>query len=153
MKSYKKKIVAFVATGGWIGYAPIAPGTFGSIVALPLCWMIASLSTRIAIIVLLVLIAASTWVSHEAEKMAGQDDPSHVVVDEICGMAVALFGFSFAPPNIICGLAFFRLFDILKPFPIGWVDKKVSGGWGIMLDDLLAGMIANALLRFFLNPV
>jgi phosphatidylglycerophosphatase A len=153
MKSFKKNLIVFAATGGWIGYAPAAPGTFGSLAALPLCWMLACLPTTIAIIVLFSLTGASIWISHAAEKMDGQDDPKHVVVDEICGMAIALFALPYEPALVAGGFAFFRIFDILKPFPIGWVDKKMSGGLGIMLDDILAGIFANLLIRMGMNAI
>jgi phosphatidylglycerophosphatase A len=70
-----------------------------------------------------------------------------VVIDEICGMAITLFAMPFEPFLVITGFALFRVFDILKPFPIRWVDKKVSGGLGIMLDDVIAGIVANVVLR------
>jgi len=93
------------------------------------------------------LILFSTWIAHAAEKIDAQKDPKQVVVDEICGMAIALFALPFTPVFIIGAFALFRLFDILKPFPIRWVDKKVPGGWGIILDDLIAGLFANVLMR------
>ena len=143
----KQQAIIFLATGGLIGYSPVAPGTMGSLAALPLCLLIASISVGAGLIVLLALVAVSTWLAHEAEKTVGQTDPKQVVIDEICGMAIALFALPFEPLFAVWGFALFRLFDILKPFPIGWVDKRVGGGWGIMLDDVIAGVLANVLLR------
>jgi phosphatidylglycerophosphatase A len=153
MKSFNKHLIEFLATGGWIGHAPVAPGTFGSLAALPLCWMLSCLSFGSEIVVMGILIGASIWISHAAEKMDSQDDPKHVVVDEICGMAVALSGLPFIPVIVIGAFALFRMFDIVKPFPIRWVDRKVPGGLGIMLDDILAGMLANMLLRLMLTLI
>lgn len=147
MVTWKQKAVIFLATGGWIGFAPVAPGTFGSLAALPICLLISSMRIGPALIFLAAMIMFSTWIAHAAEKLESQKDPSQVVVDEICGMAIALFALPFTPIFIIAGFALFRVFDILKPFPIQWVDKKVPGGLGIMLDDIIAGLFANGLIR------
>ena len=106
------------------------------------------MSVESALIFVLTLVLLSTWIAHAAEKIEAQKDPKQVVIDEICGMTVALFALPFTPVFIIGGFALFRVFDILKPFPIRWVDKKVPGGLGIMLDDIIAGLFANVLLRF-----
>ena len=137
METVRQKAILFLATGGLIGFSPVAPGTFGSLAALPLCLFISSLRIGPAMILVAALIILST----------AQKDPSQVVVDEICGMAIALFALPFTPFFVIGGFALFRLFDILKPFPIHWVDKKVPGGLGIMLDDIIAGMFANGVMR------
>ena len=147
MSNAKQNTVLFLATGGLIGYSPVAPGTFGSLAALPLCLLIASMDIGIGALVLLALVLVSTWIAHAAEKIFGQTDPKQVVIDEICGMAIALFALPFVPVFVVGGFALFRVFDILKPLPISGVDKQVSGGWGIMLDDVLAGIFANILLR------
>jgi phosphatidylglycerophosphatase A len=147
MHTVKQKTILFIATGGLIGYAPVAPGTFGSLAALPLCWFISLMGTDVAAIFVLVLVGLSIWIAHAAEKIEAQNDPKLVVLDEICGMAVTLFALPFSPVFIVGGFALFRVFDILKPFPIRWIDKKVPGGLGIVLDDLLAGILANGVLR------
>ena len=147
MASIKQKTIVFFATGGLIGFSPFAPGTFGSLVALPLCWSISLVGVKVALAIVLALVVVSTWISHAAEKIELQKDPKQVVVDEICGMAVTLFALPFTPAFIFAGFVLFRVLDILKPFPIRWVDKNVPGGLGIMLDDILAGVFANVLLR------
>jgi phosphatidylglycerophosphatase A len=147
LENIKKQTIVFIATGGWIGFSPIAPGTFGSLAALPLCLLITVMPTRVAVVFIMVLICLSVWIAKRAEIIVGQKDPKEIVIDEICGMIVTLFGVPFAPVSMIMGFALFRLFDILKPFPIRWVEKTFSGGWGIVLDDIIAGVIANALLR------
>jgi phosphatidylglycerophosphatase A len=146
-ESFKQKAIIFFATGGLIGFSPVAPGTFGSLAALPICLLISSMPIAPALIFVAALIMFSTWIAHAAEKLAAQKDPKQVVVDEICGMALALFALPFTPFFILGGFALFRVFDILKPFPIRWVDKKVPGGLGIMLDDIIAGIFANGALR------
>jgi phosphatidylglycerophosphatase A len=143
----KRKAIEFLATGGLIGFAPAAPGTFGSLAALPLCLLLSGMSIEGGVIFLVALISVSVWIAHAAEKLIGRNDPKQVVIDEICGMAVALFALPFTPLNVCGGFALFRVFDILKPFPIRWADRNVSGGLGIVLDDIIAGVIANALMR------
>ena len=143
----RRKAILFAATGALIGYSPVAPGTFGSLAALPLCLWIASLNVRLAGAVVIALVLVSTWIAHAAERMLANKDPKQVVIDEICGMTVAMLALPFTPVSVFWGFALFRGFDILKPFPINWVDKRVSGGVGIMLDDVIAGIFANVLLR------
>lgn len=147
MKNFNQKAVIFFATGGLIGFSPVAPGTFGSLAALPLCLLISSMRFWTASILTGVLFLLATWIAYVAEKIIGEADPGQIVVDEVLGMAVTLFGLSFTPVYVIGGFALFRVFDILKPFPIRWIDKKISGGLGIMLDDIVAGIFANAILR------
>jgi phosphatidylglycerophosphatase A len=147
VETVKQKTIIFLATGGLIGFSPVAPGTFGSLAALPVCLLISLLPVGSALIFIVALTLFSTWVAHSAEKIEAQKDPKEVVIDEICGMAIALFALPFAPVFIIGGFALFRVFDILKPFPIRWVDKKVPGGLGIMLDDIIAGIFANGMIR------
>jgi phosphatidylglycerophosphatase A len=147
MMTFKQKAIIFLATGGWIGFSPVAPGTFGSLAALPICLLIASMGIGSALIFVVALIVFSTWIVHAAEKIEAKKDPRQLVLDEICGMAIALFALPFTPFFIIGGFALFRVFDILKPFPIRWVDKNVPGGWGIMLDDIIAGIFANGVIR------
>lgn len=142
-----EKTIVFAATWGLIGFSPVAPGTIGSIAALPLCLLISALNTVWGAIFLLALILFSVWIAHGAEKIVGQRDPGLVVIDEVCGMAVALFALPFIPIFVIGGFALFRVFDILKPFPIRWFDKNVKGGLGIILDDLIAGIFANLVLQ------
>ncbi len=150
---YKQQVILFGATGGWIGYAPVAPGTFGSLAALPVCLLLAGLPLIPRVIVLLMVLGGGTWIAHAAERIVGQNDPKQVVIDEIGGMAVALFALPFTPFFVIWGFALFRVFDILKPLPIRWVDQKVSGGLGIMLDDIIAGIFSNLVLRFVASIV
>lgn len=147
MEQIKNKTIIFFATGGWIGYAPAAPGTFGSLAALPLCWLITRLTSQWAFLTISLLLLVSIWIAHLAERLEAKKDPGQVVIDEICGMTIALFALPFTFTSVFCGFALFRLFDICKPFPIRWIDKRVSGGLGIVLDDLVAGVLANCLFR------
>jgi phosphatidylglycerophosphatase A len=155
MQTFRQKTILFLATGGLIGFAPVAPGTFGSLAALPLCLLMGLMSTGIALVFVVALIGLSMWIAHAAEQLEAQKDPKQVVIDEFCGMAVTLFGLPFTPVIVIGGFALFRVFDIVKPLPIRWIDKNVPGGAGIVLDDIIAGIFANLMLRmgvFLLTP-
>ena len=147
MRVNKQDVLVFLATGGLIGFAPVAPGTFGSLAALPLCLLVSKMRVEVALIVVLLVIAASTWIADSVEKIENRKDPQQVVIDEICGMLVALLGLPFTPGVAFAGFFLFRLFDIFKPFPIRWFDRHVAGGLGIMLDDIVAGLFANGLLH------
>ena len=101
------------------------------------------------------LSGVAVWAAHRAERVLGLKDPGCVVIDEIAGMAVTLLGLPFTAKTAAAGLLAFRLLDIFKPPPMGTVDRRLSGGVGIVMDDLVAGVGANLILRlvfFFLEP-
>lgn len=139
--------VLFVATGFNIGNIPFAPGTFGSILGLALCFVLAELKFAVAVVCLLLFIALAVRIAAEAEKLLKKKDPGCIVIDEIAGMAVTLVGLPFNLTTALIGFIIFRFLDISKPFPIRVLDKRVSGGVGIVIDDVVAGIFANLLLR------
>jgi phosphatidylglycerophosphatase A len=137
----------WIAFGFGAGLSPIAPGTMGTLVALPIIMAMTffSLPIYVAITVLTIVIGtyAADWSSRDLKK----DDPSGIVIDEIAGMMVVML---FVPINawtLLEGFVLFRLFDIVKPWPINWLDKQIKGGIGIMVDDLLAAMYAGVVLK------
>jgi phosphatidylglycerophosphatase A len=144
------RIVIFLATGCYAGKLPLAPGTFGSLAALPLCWLLAQLERPTAVLATVLVIAGAVWVAGAAERLLQQRDPGSIVIDEIAGMLVALNGLPFTAFSAAAGFVLFRVLDIAKPFPIGWVDKRLSGGLGIVVDDLIAGVMANLGCRLLL---
>jgi phosphatidylglycerophosphatase A len=93
------------------------------------------------------LIFLAVWVAGEAERLLGQKDAGSIVIDEIVGMVVALAVLPLTPFNLAAGFIAFRVFDISKPFPARLIDARVPGGWGIVLDDVVAGVYSNILLR------
>ncbi len=145
--SFRDKMVVCIATGFYTGNIPWAPGTFGTLPGLLLCFFLARLPLSASILLILLLIALAIRVAGEAEKMLGQKDPGCIVIDEIAGMAVTLMALPFTLQTAIAGFLLFRVFDILKPPPIRIIDKKVHGGIGIVLDDVIAGVFANLVLR------
>lgn len=147
-----------LAVGFGSGLLPKAPGTYGSLAALPFCMVLVYLPLYISLAFICIFTVIGTIAAAKTEKVLGMHDNSSIVVDEFAGMFVAVL---FYPAVWYwCFLAFilFRIFDIFKPFPISFVDKKVNGGFGVMLDDLLAGIYAALagqfiffLLNFFYN--
>lgn len=145
----REDAVIFLATGFYIGKLPFAPGTFGSLIGLPLSFTLAGISLGPAILFTLIFTLFATYIADAAEKLLKQKDPGCIVIDEIAGMVVALIGLPFNLITVVIGFIIFRILDISKPFPIRNLDKRISGGLGVVADDLVAGLIANLLLRIF----
>ena len=137
----------FVATCGYIGYVPIAPGTFGSAVGLALFALIRwSGSSAIELGVIVLLFVLGVWSGNAAEKHFGRVDPGPVVLDEVAGMLITL---ALLPVNIygaIVGFLIFRLFDVVKPWPANRLEA-LPGGLGMMADDAMAGIYGNVAMR------
>jgi phosphatidylglycerophosphatase A len=135
--------VVWLAEGLGLGRIPVAPGTFGTLLALPLYFALtAFLPWPAYLAVIAVTLPVSAWICGVGAAARGVHDPSSVVWDEVVGMLVALTA---APAGWLpLGVAFiaFRAFDILKPFPVGWLDARLGGGWGVLLDDVVAGIYA-----------
>jgi phosphatidylglycerophosphatase A len=147
---FREKAAVFLATGFYVGTIPFAPGTFGSLIGLPLCYLLAKLQLTAAIIAALLLIGLAIWISNAAEKTLKRKDPGCIVVDEMAGMAVTLIGLPFNLTTVVTGFILFRILDILKPFPIRVLDKRLSGGLGIVADDVAAGIFSNIIIRMLL---
>jgi phosphatidylglycerophosphatase A len=132
------------------GLFPIASGTFGTLAAIPFVVAINYLGKLPSGVFLVMLTAAAIWSAHVSRNSLGIDDPSEVVIDEAAGFCLSVFLLPFTFLSFALGFLFFRAFDILKPFPIGLIDKRVKGGLGIVLDDLVAGLFANICVRIIL---
>ena len=141
------RAVVFLATGAMIGFVPVAPGTFGTLLGIPIAFGLAQVAVPAAVILLLALTAASAWISGQAERIFGSKDPGRIVIDEIVGMAVTLVGLPLNLATVCAGFIVFRCLDILKPPPIRWFDSHIKGGWGVVLDDVVAGVMANMVIR------
>lgn len=144
---FREKAVILFATGCYVGKVPVAPGTFGSTLGLPICFVLSKIHLLVAIFISVSFIIAAIWVAKNAERILNKRDPGCVVIDEISGMAVTLLGLPFNWVTAVCGFILFRLFDILKPFPIRSLEQRFSGGTGVVLDDVIAGCLANVVLR------
>ncbi|MFP4573430.1 MAG: phosphatidylglycerophosphatase A [Desulfobacterales bacterium] len=143
------KLAIASATGGYIGKIPFAPGTFGSLVGLLLYYAMSRMPGLYAAVFLAAVIAVAVWSSGRAEAIMGQQDPGSVVIDEIAGMGVVFAGLPFSWPLAVLGFILFRCIDIIKPFPVRWLESRLSGGIGVVADDLAAGLICRILLAVF----
>lgn len=129
------------------GLSPKAPGTFGTLAALPLWCLLQGLSPANYILVVVACFALGVYLCGETARALGVHDHGGIVWDEFVGLWVALFLTPFEPFWVLLGFALFRLFDIWKPWPIRVLDAKVHGGLGIMIDDVLAGFYAFVVLQ------
>lgn len=139
----KKAIVKFLATGTYTGLSPAAPGTVGTLWGVVIAWFTAPAPPLVQALVITVVFAASVYLSGEESRNHGRHDPGHIVCDEVAGVLVAFFLIPFSWLNAIIVFILFRLFDILKPWPVGALDKRIKGGLGITVDDIAAGVYAN----------
>ncbi|BFM13330.1 phosphatidylglycerophosphatase A [Simiduia litorea] len=137
----------FLALGFGSGLSPKAPGTVGTLMAVPLFLLLQQLPLGAYLAALLLATVVGIYLCDYAGKYLGVSDHGAIVWDEFVGFWIAML---FAPHGLMWvfyGFVLFRLFDIWKPWPIGWVDKKVKGGFGVMLDDVLAGLMALLVLQ------
>ena len=149
LASCVRGVALLVATGGFAGYAPVAPGTIGSIIGLPLAWVlwwVPSPAVRLLTVVALLLVGIPICGS-AAQQLGGEKDPSAVIYDEIAVMPVVLFGIEMSNPwAVLSGFVLFRVFDVLKPPPCRWLEQLPQGS-GILADDLMAALYARAVLQ------
>lgn len=137
----------FLASGGFVGYSPVAPGTAGSLLGIILYIPLSFLLPIHYGVFLLLVSLLSFKIAGEAERFFGKKDCRVIVIDEVVGVFFTMFLF---PPTLFylsAGFLLFRVFDIVKPFPAGWIDRKISGGTGVVLDDIVAGIYANISLH------
>ena len=140
--------IHLLAFGFGSGAAPVAPGTFGTLAALPLLWPLSLLPLAGYLGVLLLAFVLGVFLCDRTARDLGVHDHSGIVWDEFVGLFVTMIAVPLNWQSLLLGFCLFRLFDILKPWPIGWLDRQVAGGFGIMLDDLLAGVYAWVILLF-----
>jgi len=138
-----KKLIVFLATGTYLGLIPRAPGTFGTLWGVVIAFFERGASTSLHGAIIIIVTVASILVSARAIAIFGSKDPSEVVCDEVAGYLAAFFLIPFTPFNAILVFILFRIFDIVKPYPVSLIDRKLTGGTGIVLDDIAAGIYAN----------
>ena len=148
----KNSIAKIIATFFYVGLMPIGPGTFGTLAAIPLFYALSFTPIYLYLGITVVIILISVWASTIAEEIFQKRDPGQVVADEVCGLLVTMI---LVPPtitNIFFGFLLFRLFDIAKPYPVRKFEK-LPGGWGIVIDDVAAGVYACISLHILGNWV
>lgn len=146
VKTLIKRPAAFIAYGFGSGLSPAAPGTFGTLVAIPIFWLIQDWSLTAYLMFTVFAFVFGIWICQRTVDWLKQDDPGGVVWDEVVGYLVTMLA---APKGwvwLIVGFVLFRFFDILKPWPINIADKKLHGGFGIMFDDVIAGAMAAVVM-------
>jgi phosphatidylglycerophosphatase A len=143
-------LILFLSSGTFLGYIPIASGTFGTLWGIPIAYWLSGYAFGLQILFIGFATGAAVYLADRAEKIWGRKDPSQVVIDEIIGYLVTLAGLPFSWKTVVTGFFIFRVMDILKPFPIRKIDRSFPGGWGIVLDDVLAGVYGQLLLRLSL---
>ena len=145
-----RKPSILIATCGYVGYVPVAPGTAGSLAGLVLYGAAGTLGgTQVEMGLLAVVLAVGVWSSAASERHFGETDPGAVVIDEVAGMLITLLGLQATWGGVLAGFLAFRFFDVVKPFPARWAER-LPGGWGIMADDVVAGLYAHLVLRLLL---
>jgi len=154
--------IHLAAVGFGSGLAPIAPGTFGTLAAIPLFYVLAMLSIEWYIGVLIATSLVGFWLCDVTTKAMGVHDHKSIVWDEFVGYWITMLPVLTMTPSIannvaiptiwvVVGFILFRFFDVIKPFPISWLDKKVDGGFGIMIDDIVAGIFAALVLATMIH--
>jgi len=141
-------IKSFVTVFG-VGYLPVAPGTWATVVGVAIVYYLGRNLPAFTIL-LLVLLALGIMTTGIIEKQLNQKDPGIVVIDEVVGVMIALWGLPLIWPVMICGFFLFRAFDMFKIYPINELEAQ-PGGWGIMLDDCMAGVYTGIILRVALR--
>jgi phosphatidylglycerophosphatase A len=144
------RLAVFLATAGYSGYFPIAPGTVGSAVGLlvygALSWVHSPVVPAVEVLVILVLFAVGVWAATTAERYFGGIDPGPIVLDEVVGMLITLAFIPVGLSGALIGFVLFRIFDVIKPFPARRLEA-LHGGLGVMADDAMAAIYANLSLR------
>jgi phosphatidylglycerophosphatase A len=140
-----EKAIKFLASGFGSGLTPIAPGTAGTVVGIFICLLCLPLSWVLRLPVVLALSALSVYVSGKAEIIYGKKDDQRIVIDEITGFQVAMLPVAITGWHLCLAFVLFRIFDIWKPFPINNL-QQLPGGWGVVMDDVAAGIYAGALM-------
>jgi len=143
--------VQMLAFGFGSGLAKKAPGTMGTLAAIPMYYCLIQFFESWYLAVLVLTAVLGIWICGKAAKDIGVHDHGGIVWDEIVGYLLTMYWVPFSWQNVVLGFVFFRLFDILKPWPINWLDRHVSGGVGIMLDDVVAALMAAACLYLTLS--
>jgi len=136
-----------IATGLGVGYSPVVPGTMGTLVAIPVYLLLSQIPFPLYELTLVTFFFLSSWISENAEKHFGKRDDQRIVIDEIMGFLVTMLWIPKTVRCLIFGFFLFRFFDILKPFPIRHLERKWKGGYGVVFDDVLAGVYANIILQ------
>ena len=150
-RTLRSRLAVAFASFGYVGFAPAAPGTVGAAAAIPFFLLLRRAdSAWLEIAVCAAIVAAGAWSARLTEAALGVEDPGPVVIDEVVGMFVSLLFLPATWPVIAAAFLAFRVFDIVKPWPAGRLEH-VPGGWGVMADDVMAGVYANLAVQLLIR--
>jgi phosphatidylglycerophosphatase A len=142
------KIAEIISTWFYVGKIRFAPGTWGTLATVPLVIFFHSFGSILYMACAFIFLFVGIFLSDIYEKSKGDHDLSEIVVDEVAGYLIAMTMMPMTWQALTGGFILFRFFDILKPFPISWLDRKIKGGLGVMVDDVAAGVATNIILQF-----
>jgi phosphatidylglycerophosphatase A len=151
MNNIKERLIKQAATVLGIGFFPVAPGTAGTLAGIPLFFIFSAFPWPVYLLFLVTFTCAAVYLAQAAENIFSEKDPSCIVIDEVVGFLWTMF---YIPPTLVCifsGFILFRFFDIVKPFPVRSLQDKLPGGYGVVGDDVMAGIYANIALRFLIK--
>jgi phosphatidylglycerophosphatase A len=144
----KDQVIQVLATGFGAGLSPVAPGTVGTLVGLVICLFSYPLAWPLRLLYVVAISAVSVYVAGQAEKLYGKTDDQRIVIDEIAGLQVTMLPVAITGLHLLLAFVLFRIFDIWKPFPLNRF-QKFPGGWGVVADDLGAGVYGGLVLFLF----
>lgn len=142
--------VLLLSSNVGLGYSPVVPGTVGTLAGIPAFYLMARLSAPVYLLVWLVLFGVAVWAAGAAGRIYGTADDGRIVIDELAGYLATVAFLPFTASAVLLGFLWFRFFDILKPPPVRWVDRTMKTGFGVVFDDVLAGIYAAIALRLTL---
>lgn len=146
-----RRLALLLASNLGLGYAPVVPGTFGTLAGLPAFWLLADLTPAAYLLAWAAITAVAVWAAGEAGRHYGVVDDRRIVIDELSGYLVTVALLPWNWTTALLGFAWFRVFDILKPPPVGWIDRRCKNGFGVVFDDVAAGIYAAIALRVTLR--
>lgn len=142
-----RRFILFISSNAGLGYAPVAPGTFGTLAGIPVFYLMASLPAGLYLATWTALLFLSFWICDGAGVIYGQADDGRIVIDELVGYLVTVALLPFSWKSALLGFIFFRLFDIFKLPPARQLDRHLKNGFGVVLDDVVAGFYGAIALR------
>lgn len=145
-KGYRK-LILFLASAGGLGYLPVAPGTWGTLLGVALSLGFCRFPAWLFGVTMLAFFFMASWLAGQAESLLRARDPQVVVVDEVVGFLLAAFTFPPTWPYLLGAFLLFRLFDIVKPYPASFFNRRSISGYDVVLDDVVAGVYANLCLQ------
>lgn len=144
-------LIEMLATFFYVGKIPFAPGTFGTLAAIPLWYALSQLNPIWYMTITFLIVLLGIFVSQMYEKTKAEHDSKEIVIDEVAGFLITMVWLPPTWQSVLLGFLLFRFFDIVKPPPIRQIDQKIMGGVGVMADDVVAGIVANLILQIIYN--